>query len=122
MGYRAIVVVVVGLHFAYLAFVVVGGYLALRWPRLIWVHLAACAWAVAIVAAPGLLCPLTAAENWARRHAGMPTDSHGFINQYVQGVLYPARFTPLVQAVIAVLVAVSWVLYLRRRRAAHAAT
>jgi hypothetical protein len=74
------------------------------------------------VTAPGLLCPLTVAENWARRGAGMPTDSHGFIDRYVQGVIYPARFTPLVQAAIAVLVVVSWTFYLRRRRAATAVT
>lgn len=122
MGYRAIVVVVVGLHFAYLAFVAAGGFLALRWPRMIWAHLLACAWAVAIVTAPALLCPLTVAENWARRRAGMGTDNRGFIDRYVQNVIYPARFTRLVQAAIAVLVIVSWVLYLRRRRAAGAVT
>jgi len=112
-----IVAAVVGLHFAYLAFVIGGGYLALRWPRLIWAHVAACAWAVAIVARPGLLCPLTVVENWARRHAGMSSYTEGFIDRYVKGVLYPAGYTTVVQAAVAVAVLTSWILWYRRRRA-----
>jgi hypothetical protein len=117
VGYRLVVVAVVGLHFAFLAFVIAGGYLALRWPRLIWAHLVACAWAVAIVAWPGLLCPLTVAENWARRHAGMSSYTGGFIDRYVKGVLYPAGYTTAVQAAVAVAVLTSWILWYRRRRA-----
>lgn len=119
MGYRVVVVAVVGLHFAFLAFVVVGGYLALRWPRLIWAHLVVCAWAVVIVAAPDVLCPLTVTENWARRRAGMSSYTEGFIDRYIKGVLYPAGYTTAVQAVIGVAVLVSWILWYRRRRAAR---
>lgn len=119
MGYRAVVVAVVAVHFAFLAFVIAGGYLALRRRRLIWAHAAACAWAVAIVTWPGLLCPLTVAENWARRHAGMSSYTEGFIDRYVKGVLYPAGYTTAVQALVAVAVLTSWILWYRRWRAVH---
>ena len=45
MGYEWLVTLVLALHFAYVAYVVVGGFLAWRWPRAIWPHLVACAWA-----------------------------------------------------------------------------
>jgi len=122
VGYRLVVVLVVGLHFAFLAFVIGGGYLALRWPRLIWAHLAACAWAAAIVTAPDLLCPLTVAENWARRGAGMSSYTEGFVDRYVKGVLYPSGWTTLVQAAVAVAVLTSWVLWYRKRRATRLGT
>jgi hypothetical protein len=125
MAYRVLVAAVVGVHFAYLAFVVIGGFLAWRWRRVIWVHVAAVAWGLAIVAVPGLLCPLTTAENWARHRAGMPFANGGFINQYVENVIYPARYTPIVQVVIGSAVAVSWIGGFRiaaRHRAPHATT
>jgi len=106
---------VVVTHFAFLAFVLFGGFVAVRarWVR--WTHLAAVAWAVAIVTVPGLLCPLTVAEDWARRHAGLASYRGGFVDRYVEGVLYPARDTPYVQAGVAVLVLGSWLLWWRAR-------
>jgi len=60
MGYRVLTTLVLGVHFAYLAYVVVGGFLAWRWPRTIWAHLVAAAWGLAVVAVP-LQCPLAGA-------------------------------------------------------------
>ena len=102
-------------HFGYLAFVVVGGFLAWRWPRVFWVHLAAAAWGLAVVGIP-LRCPLTTAENWARRQAGQTEQSAGFIDRYIEGVLYPQRFTLVLQVLVGVTVVGSWVgAYLYRR-------
>ena len=66
MPYRALVTVILTVHFGYLGYVVVGGFAALRWPRALWPHVAACCWGVAVIAVP-LTCPLTAAEQWGRR-------------------------------------------------------
>jgi hypothetical protein len=117
MAYRVLIVAVVAVHFAFLAFVVLGGFVAVRRPGVVWAHLVAVAWGVAIVAAPGVLCPLTVAENWARHRAGWSSYTGGFIDRYVEGVLYPARFTPLVQALVAVAVLGSWTWCARARRA-----
>ena len=44
MGYRIAADLLVVLHVLFVVFVVLGGLLALRWRRIIWVHLPAAAW------------------------------------------------------------------------------
>lgn len=107
MGYRVLVTVILTVHFAYLAYVVFGGFLAWRWPRAFWPHLVAAAWGLAVVGIP-LTCPLTTAEGWARRRAGEAGLTRGFIDRYIEGVLYPERFTLLLQAGVGIAVVGSW--------------
>jgi hypothetical protein len=117
MGYRLLTTAVLLLHGGYLAYVVFGGFLAWRWPRTLWLHLVAAAWGIAVVVGQ-LTCPLTSAEDWARRRAGEEGLSRGFIDRYVEGVLYPERLAGLMQALAAAAVAVSWIgLLVRSRRA-----
>jgi hypothetical protein len=114
--YGVLASTVLVLHFCFLAYVVLGGFLAWRWPRALWPHLAAAAWGLAVVAIP-LTCPLTLVEHWARRKAGEGGVGRGFIDQYIEGVLYPERFTHVLQVLVGVLVAVSYAgIYLRRRK------
>ena len=117
MFYRSLVTVILAAHFCFLAYVVLGGFLAWRWPRAFWPHLAAAAWGLAVVGIP-LTCPLTYAENWARRRAGEAALTNGFIDRYIEGVLYPERYTRLLQVLVAVLVLGSWfgAYRLKRRR------
>ncbi|ROT33323.1 DUF2784 domain-containing protein [Micromonospora sp. HM5-17] len=115
MLYRLMTTVVLGLHALFLAYLVVGGFLAWRWPRTIWLHLAAAAWGVTVVAAE-LVCPLTYLEHWARRRAGESGVGQGFIDRYVEGVIYPERYAVLAQALVAVLVVASWAGLLRWHR------
>ena len=120
MGYRALVTVVLGVHFAFLVYVVLGGLLAVRWPRAFWPHLAAAAWGLSLLAF-SLTCPLTMAEDWARRRAGEGALTKGFIDRYVEGVLYPARYTDLLRVLVAATVLGSWAWAFarwRRRRVA----
>jgi hypothetical protein len=108
-SYSAVVAATVGAHFAYLAYVPSGGFLALRWPRTIWLHLATVCWGFGVVALDWS-CPLTSLESWARVRAGMgPLPETGFIDRYVAGVLYPARHTGTVQALAFVTAAASWI-------------
>ena len=116
MGYRWLVTLILAAHFAFVAFVVVGGFFAWRWPRAIWPHLAAAAWGLAVVAIP-LTCPLTYAENWARVRAGEAAPNRGFIDRYIEGVLYPERYTLLLQTLVGVAVLGSWLgAYLLNRK------
>jgi Protein of Unknown function (DUF2784) len=106
--YIIVVVAVVAAHFAFIGYLVVGGFLALRWPRTIWLHIPTVAWGVGSIAL-GLLCPLTSLERWARQRAGMaPLPSDGFIAHYITGVLYPASLVGVVEAVVFTVVLVSW--------------
>jgi hypothetical protein len=117
MVYRVLADAVVVVHFAFLAFVVTGPLLAQRWHPLVWLHLPALAWAVGIVAI-GYECPLTALENRFRRLAGERVYPGGFVDHYIENVLYPQRFTPLVLAVAAVLIAVGYAGLVRTDRPA----
>lgn len=112
--YRAAVALTVALHFAFIGYVVVGGFLALRWRRTIWLHVPAVIWGIAI-GARQVDCPLTWAERWARAKAGAaPLPPDGFIAHYLTGVVYPVGWVIAVQLVAFAVVLVSWALYLRR--------
>jgi hypothetical protein len=118
MGYRFLAEATMVAHFAFLAYVVTGGLLAWRWPKAIWPHLAAAGWGLAITAF-GLNCPLTYVEDSARRRAGERGLTTGFIDHYLTGVVYPARYTGLIQVLVGVVVVGSWAgAVLVRRRAA----
>jgi hypothetical protein len=100
-------------------FVVLGGLLALRWPRAAWVHLPAAVWGV-WVEFTGRMCPLTPLEGWLRRQGGGTGYSASFVEHYVLPVLYPAALTRELQwalggIVIAVNAAVYAVVLLARR-------
>lgn len=115
MLYRGLTVSVAGVHFAFVLYVAVGGLVALRWPRTVVLHAAAVSWGVLVLAA-SVRCPLTSAEDWLRERGGLARLPGGFIDRYVEGALYPARFTPLVQALVAALVLGCWFALLTRRR------
>ena len=108
------------LHALFVLFVVAGGVLVRRWPRLAWLHLAAVAWAVWVSAA-GRICPLTPLENALRRAAGQAGYGNGFIEHYLLALLYPGGLTREMQIglgafVVVLNLAVYATLYLRRQR------
>lgn len=124
MMYRALADATMLLHFAFIAFVVLGGLLALRWRWMMWLHLPAAAWGV-LIELRGWICPLTPLENHFRRLGGESGYAGGFIERYVEPVIYPPGLsapTQLVLAGIVVLVnaVVYWLVF--RRRAPRSST
>ncbi|WP_067799465.1 DUF2784 domain-containing protein [Nocardia beijingensis] len=126
MLYRLLADATAVTHFAFVTYVVVGGFLAWRFGRTIWLHLLAVCWGFSTIVF-GFDCPLTHLENWARERAGeQRLPSSGFIDHYLTGVIYPENALGLVRATVAALVVASWIGYalaLRRRAApagAHA--
>ena len=120
MEYRLLADAVLAAHFAFIAFVVGGGFLVLRWSRVAWVHLPAAAWGVAIELF-GWICPLTPLESRLRRLGGEAGYTGGFIEHYLMPLVYPPGLTRGTQLVLAVVVvglnAVAYALVVRRRRA-----
>ncbi|MBI5751547.1 MAG: DUF2784 domain-containing protein [Hydrogenophilales bacterium] len=121
MLFRALADSVLVLHLLFIVFVLAGGLLAFRWPRLVWVHLPAALWGAAIEAA-GWICPLTPLENHFRQFAGEAGYAGGFIEHYLLAIVYPAGLTREIQmglgfAVLALNLLVYGVWWLRRRRA-----
>lgn len=115
--FRVFMYAAVATHFAFLAFGVLGGFAAWRWPRLIWWQLAAAGWLVLVVAA-SLPCPLTWVEDRARERAGLPAQTGGFLDNHVAGVFYPVGHERAAQIVAALVVLSSWagLRAVRRRR------
>lgn len=96
MGWRLAADALVVIHLGFILFVLLGGLLLLRWPRLLWLHLPAVAWGVTVEFFH-LLCPLTPWENQLRQAAGDAGYEGGFIEHYLIPLIYPAGLTPQVQ-------------------------
>jgi Protein of Unknown function (DUF2784) len=121
MGYATLASIVLAAHGAFVLFVVAGGALVLRWPRVAWAHLPAAAWGAGIELAGGI-CPLTPLENRLRELAGQAGYDGGFVEHYLLAWLYPDGLTGEIQlalglAVVIVNVAVYATVWVRSRRA-----
>ena len=99
MVYRFLADLVVVVHLAFVLFVVAGGFLVLRWPRMAWAHVPAAVWGV-VVEWTGWICPLTPLENWLLAHGGSAGYSGGFVERYLLPALYPASLTRRVQILL----------------------
>ncbi|MFQ5549635.1 MAG: DUF2784 domain-containing protein [Gemmatimonadales bacterium] len=111
---------VVVIHLAFIAFVVLGGLLALRWRWIPWLHIPAAFWG-ALLELRGWICPLTPFENWLRHNAGAAGYSGGFVEHYIIPIVYPAALTPNIQVSLAVFVCLAnaliyFLVWLSRRR------
>ena len=96
----------------FIATVVAGGFLVLRWPRLAWVHLPVLAWGFT-VSVTGWICPLTPLEQQLRLAAGEASYSGGFIEHYLVPLIYPEGLTEATRWIhAAVIVAVNVAVYL----------
>ena len=99
MPYRLLADLVVLVHALFVAFVVLGGFLAWRWRRVAWLHVPAAVWGVLIEYA-GWVCPLTPLENQFRTRAGLEGYPGGFVEHYLLPAIYPPGLTPRVQAIL----------------------
>lgn len=87
------------LHIGFVLFVVFGGLLVYRWPHMMWLHIPAFVWGIAVEWA-GWICPLTPLEDLLRERAGMAVYRGDFIEQYLLFVLYPSGLTRRAQFVL----------------------
>lgn len=121
MWFRGAADVVLAVHFAFVLFVVFGGLLALRWPRVAWIHVPVALYGAGIEFL-GFVCPLTPLEVWLRQRGGEAGYEGGFIEHYIVAALYPAGLTRGIQiglgvAVLVLNAAVYGLVWYRRRGA-----
>lgn len=117
MLFRLMADLVVVAHLAFLVFVGVGALLVRRRPWLAWLHVPSLIWAVSSITV-GLTCPLTRLEKLLRQMAGEGAYGGGFVDQYVEGVVYPESFTPMLGAIACIAIVAGYSGLSRRRRTA----
>lgn len=121
MPYALLADVVLAGHLAFIVFVVFGGLLVVRWPRVAWLHLPALTWGSWIELTGGI-CPLTPLENRLRRAAGGPQYQETFIEHYIVPLIYPPGLTHGAQLLLGVALIVwsvgvyGWAIHRWRRR------
>jgi len=118
--HRLLADAVLVLHLGFILFVVLGGFLVLRRPRLAWLHVPVFLWGAAIEFG-GWICPLTPLEKWLRELGGEVAYAGGFVEHYVTALIYPVGLTRNIQLLIgAGVLAINAAIYLKfwqRRRA-----
>lgn len=120
--------IVLTLHVAVVAFVVGGLVLVLagnlrgwHWVNALWFRLAHLAAIGAVVAETwlGMLCPLTTLEMWLREQAGVAGYGGGFIEHWLQRVLYyeaPWWVFAVGYSLFGLLVVAAWIRFPPERR------
>jgi hypothetical protein len=94
------------LHFAFVAFAVLGGFLFLAHPVWAWVHVPAVLWS-SVVNLADWTCPLTPVEKHLRRRAGGDSYEGGFVQHYVGLLVYPGGMPRRLEIVAGVSV-IAW--------------
>jgi len=103
MFYQILASAVVLIHFAFVIFVIFGGFLVLRWRWLSWLHLPAVIWG-ALIEFAGWICPLTPLENQFRMRSGTAGYEAGFIEHYLLPIIYPEGLTRSLQIKLGIIV------------------
>jgi Protein of Unknown function (DUF2784) len=88
------------IHFAFTAFVILGGLLTWRWRWTAVLHLPALAWGCWVEVSHSI-CPLTPLENHFRQLGGEAGYTGGFLAHYLVAVLYPPGLTWHIQWLLA---------------------
>jgi hypothetical protein len=106
--YRVLADAAMTLHLLFLVYVLLGGFLAWRRPRAFFPHAAVVAYGVAI-AAIDFDCPLTPIEQEMRLRAGQAgLEPTGFIDTYIEGVVYPVEYIVPARLLTVLVIVGSW--------------
>lgn len=108
-------------HLLLIGVMLVGGLVAWRWPRVLWLHIP-CATTILAINLLGADCPLTTIELALRTGGGQSAYAGGFIEHYLIEPWHPAGITTTVRqliygaAIVPNVIAYAWLLVRRFRR------
>lgn len=94
---------VVLVHSSFILFVVIGGFLVLKWRWIAWFHIPGVIWG-ALIEFFGWICPLTPLENRLRAMAFSSDYTEGFIDHYIMPIVYPEGLTRGMQLALCIAV------------------
>jgi hypothetical protein len=103
MMYRLLADMVLVLHLAFVLWVVLGWLAVRRWRWVMWLHLRFAAYG-ALIELVGWQCPLTPLEQHLRRLGGEAGFEGGFIEHYLEFLLYPGWLDHTVQILLGIAV------------------
>lgn len=85
--FRVLAFLVLVIHAVWLAWIVLGWVWTRRRPRLRWLHIGSLVWGVFVSLFP--ICPLTWAELYFERRAGLTPADKSFLERAVELLVYP---------------------------------
>ncbi len=106
---------VVTVHMGYLAYMMFGGFLALRRFAWLWPHMVSTVYSV-YVTLTDFRCPLTALEKWLLVRGGSAPYEGSFTAHYLRDTLYPAQYENAIWLSGMGLAIVTYAIVLTRRR------
>ena len=106
---------VVIVHLGFLAYIVFGGFLALRRLAWLWPSVVTTLYS-AYVTLASYTCPLTTLEKWLLEVGGGEPYEGSFISQYLHDVLYPAQYERAAWVIAMSIALASYALVLTRWR------
>jgi hypothetical protein len=107
--------VVAVLHMAFLVYMVIGGFLALRWFRWIWPSIGTTVYSI-YVTLTDFTCPVTRLEKWLLEQGGRTPYEGSFTAHYLRDTLYPAQYETAIWVTAMCIAVFSYGLALSRRR------
>ncbi|MCP5302308.1 MAG: DUF2784 domain-containing protein [Pseudomonadales bacterium] len=102
-AYLLLANIAAALHFSFVAFVIAGGLLCYRWPRLVWLHFPVAVYGITIMVV-NWRCPLTDLEIWLRKMAGQQVNWTEFIEHYIWSAVGWDGTEPFILALIVLLI------------------
>ena len=108
-GYFADVVLLT--HAGFVAFVMMGGLLILKWPWIALAHFPSATWG-ALIEFQGWRCPLTSLEQSLLKIAGSEGYTESFVSHHLLPLLYPTYISELTSVLLGVaVVSVNVIIY-----------
>ncbi len=92
-------------HALFIVFVIFGGFIVLKWHKVMWLHIPCAIWGV-LIEFFGWICPLTYLENYYRELGNSNYYESSFIQHYLIPIIYPPGLTTGVQILLGVIVIV----------------
>jgi len=113
--YLALTDTVLIVHLLYIAWVIFGAIFTRRRPWLAAIHIATIIWGI-IAETTSAPCPLTLAENWCERRAGIAPYHGPFLLHYLDATVYPHVPIALLITVAVLVCAFNLGVYVQRFR------
>lgn len=109
-AYRMLATLVLFFHVMFIAWVVLGAFIARSRTWLQWLHVTSLVWAILVEVLPWT-CPLTHLEDLLESRAGIQPYQGGFLLHYLDKLVYPEISAVLLAAVAVVVCGANLVFY-----------